>query len=487
MASIRKRLLINLIALYAVSWLAAIGATYREAHHEIEELFDAALAQEAGIIAELTLEDIENKAVEGAQLTRAMYGHKYERKISFQIWRGDRLLLRSQSAPPARLSSQLGFTDEQISDNSWRVFGMHAGENRYTIYTAERYAVRDELISHITRDTLFPLLWALPLLALFIWFGIGGGLAPLKRIAGQVARRSPQQLSPVDTERVPEEIAPLTASLNDLLQRLQAAFEKERRFTSDAAHELRTPLASIKTQAQVALRAADIDERKQALRRIIQGVDRSTHLVEQMLTLARLEPDASGEEFRPVALASMAETVVAELAPVAMDNGVELSFTSACPDEHGCQVKGYAPGLTVLLSNLVDNAIRHTPQGGQVEVSLLSQDECYMLAVSDTGPGIPEHERLRVFDRFYRPPGQDSYGCGLGLAIVQRIAQLHQAEVEIHDRPAGSGTQVTVRFKKLEISAPGESSELPGSRQLSSSAVADGSTARSRGRPGRLQ
>jgi signal transduction histidine kinase len=445
MASIRKRLLFNLTLLFLVSWVAVIIATYVEAHHEIEELFDAQLSQAAGVIEGLMREQIGDMEHADPRLGKDIYGHKYEHHVSFQLWRGGRLLLRSQSAPTTRLSSGLGFSDEMVGDTVWRVFAVESGEN-YTIYTAEDYKARTELISHITRDSIFPLIWALPLAAVLIWVGIGQGLTPLKRVADEVAQRSPRQLDPLSSRRIPEEILPLTTSLNDLLQRLRAAFEKERSFTSDAAHELRTPLASIKTQAQVALRAKNAGERNQALENIIRGVDRNSHLVEQMLTLARLEPDLYDRRFEDVDLVREAAEVVADLAPVAIENGIDLEFHDETPDKNKCVVQGSASGLMILIRNLVDNAIRYTPRGGTIAVLVSKHDDQCMLSVTDTGPGIAAQDRQRVFDRFYRRAGNDSYGCGLGLSIVQRIAQLHQAEVSLTDNPDGRGLRVEVRF-----------------------------------------
>jgi two-component system sensor histidine kinase QseC len=442
--SIRKRLLANLLSLFLFSWLAVAGYTYYEATHEIEELFDAQLAQTAGMIAELTLNKIEKKEIDSTALAKAVYGHKYERKVSFQIWENDILLLHSQSAPHERLSSQTGFSDRPIGQTVWRIFGMqHEGSN-YTIYAAEDHEVREEMVSFIALGALLPLLWALPLLGVFIWLGVGRGLLPLQRVAHEVAERTPQQLTPIDSQGVPDEITPLTTSLNALLRKLREAFDLEKRFTADASHELRTPLAAIRTQAQVALRAKDADERNKALQNILTGIDRSSHLVEQMLTLARLEPEALSEDFKPVELATLAEEVIADLVPLASSRSIELSLLDNCP---GCRVDGFRPGLAIMLRNLIDNAIRYTPDHGNVEISLFQDNGRCCLAVTDTGLGIPEEERERVFDRFYRQEGRNGYGCGLGLSIVRRIVHLQQAEITLADNPEGKGLRITIRFK----------------------------------------
>ncbi len=443
MTSIRKRLLCNLLTLFLLSWLAVAGFTYHQAEHEIEEIFDAQLAQTAGMIAELTLDQIRIREGDATELTKAVYGHKYERKVSFQIWEGDRLLLHSQSAPHDKLSSSLGFSDRLVNGTTWRVFGMQHRLG-YTVYAAEDYEVRDDMVTYIAEGVSIPLLWAVPLLGVLIWLGVGQGLRPLQRVAREVAQKNPQQLRPVESEDVPDEIVPLTRSLNDLLERLHRAFELEKRFTADASHELRTPLAAIRTQTQVALRATDAAERQKALMSVMRGVDRSAHLVEQMLTLARLEPGVLSRRFTPVDMARLAEDVVAELVPPATERRIELSLV-----EEGAEsptVDGYRPGLAILLRNLVDNAIRYTPAGGRVELRLCGAGGRCTIRVTDSGPGIPEDERERVFDRFYRQGGHGGYGCGLGLSIVQRIVRLHGAGIELAEGPGGVGLSVSVFF-----------------------------------------
>jgi two-component system sensor histidine kinase QseC len=452
MISIRQRLLRNVMLLFLVSWLGVTAVTYLESRHEIEEIFDAQLAQAAGIISDLTLEHLDQGAVANIKLPKAVFGHHYERNISFQIWRDDGLVLRSQSAPETRLSTAAGFSDVDIFGFPWRVFMLRTPDGRYTLYAAERYAVRDELIAEITRSALYPLLLALPLVALFIWMSIGRGLGPLKQLASEVAQRTPQTLRPLDTGAVPKEVFALTTALNALLQRLQEAFERETRFTADAAHELRTPLAGIKTHAQVAMRSTNDDERQAALNNILVGVNRSTRLIEQMLTLARLEPESFTLGFAPVELSRIVAEVLADFSAQSTRKGIQLGFVDACPQAQVCQISGYAPGLAIMLRNLIDNALRYTPEAGSIEIRLTPMPEKIELTVTDSGPGIPVEARARVFDRFYRRGSGDGQGCGLGLSIVQRIAQLHQAELRVEDAPGGQGLRVCVVFTRVEQS-----------------------------------
>ncbi|MHB1142977.1 MAG: ATP-binding protein [Sulfuricaulis sp.] len=445
MISLRRRLLLILLWSFAAAWLLLAAMSYFSAHHEIEELFDAQLAQSARVLLGLTLHELEEENepdIAGIDIVGVPWGHKYEEKIAFQIWSGEKLLLRSPNAPVTPMTSASGYRDELIEAKSWRVFLLADPAHSVRIAVGESYEVRDELIFDILLNTLLPILLILPLLALIIWTGVGRGLGPLKKVAGEIAQRSPSQLQPLSVRDTPEEIRPLADSLNRLLGRLDEALESERRFTANAAHELRTPLAGLKTQAQVALRATSEPQRIQMLNKILEGVDRATHLVGQMLTLARLDPDAAAVQYGPVDLVQTTVAVVAERAPAALEKNIEIELTE---DSRGT-VNGDAAALAILIRNLADNAIRYTPSGGRVEVSVATRVEGVTLTVTDNGPGIPELERARVFERFYRAPGSGGQGCGLGLSIAQRIAELHGASIELAAPVTGSGLRVTVRF-----------------------------------------
>jgi signal transduction histidine kinase len=295
----------------------------------------------------------------------------------------------------------------------------------------------------VAQRLILPLGIALPVLALLIWFAVGKGLSPLRRISSEVAERDPANLVPLEERSAPAEIAPLLQALNALLGRLGVALESERRFTADAAHELRTPLAALKIQAQVARRAENEAQLGAALDNLILGVDRATRLVEQLLTLARLEPTGgSTVRMENCDLAAIARLMLSDLAVPAQSKDIELGLDS--PDS--AMVRGNADMLAILLRNLVDNAIRYTPEHGRVNVSLQVEPGRVHLEVLDSGPGIPEEERQRVFDRFYRILGSDAAGSGLGLSIVQRIADVHAASLTLGDGENGTGLRVSVEF-----------------------------------------
>ena len=441
--SLRRRLLVLLLGTVLAAWLATAVFTYFDARREIGEMLDAHLAQSAGLIAAQLEHEIEDD--HGAAVPRQ---YRYERKIAYQVWdRKGRLLLRSASAPEAPLKSQSeGYGDAEFDGERWRVFSRWDERRHYLVQVAERYELREELAESVASHLLHPLYFALPALALLIWLAVGAGLSPLAGVAREVARRAPDNLAPIDAGRSPREIAPLVAALNTLFGRLKDSLEQERRFTADAAHELRTPLAAVKTQAQVALGARDEAERARALANVVAGTDRAARLTEQLLVLARLDPRAALPSGEAVDLRALARQGVAEMAPAAAAKGVEVGLATEEASDGAVPVAGDAVLLGVLLRNLLDNAVRYTPAGGEVEVSVRRSDGGASLAVVDNGPGIAAAERERVFDRFHRVLGSGEEGSGLGLSIVRRIADLHRAAVFLEAGPGGRGLKAEVRF-----------------------------------------
>ena len=437
--SLRRRLLFLLSGTVLAAWLATAVFTYFDARKEIGEMLDAHLAQSAGLIAAQLEHELEDE--HEAKVPRQ---YKHERKIAFQVWdRKGRLLLRSASAPEVRLQSQSeGYGDAVIDGKRWRIFSRWDESRRYLVQVGERYELRDELAQSVASHLLHPLAVALPALALLIWFGVGAGLAPLAGVAREVERRAPDNLAHLDADHAPREISPLIGALNALFDRLRTSLEQERRFTADAAHELRTPLAAVKTQAQVALGATGDAERSRALANVVSGTDRASRLVEQLLVLARLDPQTALPPGQTVDLHALAQQGVAEIAPAAAGKGVEVGLAPG----DAAPVAGDAVLLAVLLRNLLDNAVRYTPSGGEVEVSLRRTPDAVSLVVADNGPGIPEAERGKAFDRFHRILGSGEEGSGLGLSIVRRIADLHRASVSLDAGPGGRGLRVEVVF-----------------------------------------
>lgn len=301
---------------------------------------------------------------------------------------------------------------------------------------------RNEVAAEIAGQLLKPILFALPALAVLLVIAIGLALAPLRQLARDVAARAPDRLDPLPVETLPTEVAPLVIRLNSLFSGINRARQNERRFTADAAHELRTPLAALKAQAQVALASVDAVERQRALNQILAGCDRATHLVQQLLTLARLDPHASGSQAQTCDLHALAGAAVAEAAQFAWSKKVEIDLAEG----PAVELAGHAGLISILLRNLVDNAIRYSPEGGSVHVRAACDGAEATLTVTDQGPGIPAGERDKVGQRFYRILGSGETGSGLGLSIVKQIAELHGASISLDEGKQGAGLSVTVRF-----------------------------------------
>jgi signal transduction histidine kinase len=370
--------------------------------------------------------------------------HPYESKISFQLWRGGTLISAFGAAPGRPLGTGPGFADQDLEGTRWRVYGLPMGEGDATLFVGESYAIRQELIHYLTVQALWPVLWSLPLTVLLVWFAVGDGLRPLRRLAAQVGRRSSDRLTPIDEDVVPVEVRPLTNAINGLMEELDQALSAERRFAADASHELRTPLAVIRTHAQIAQRSRDPAEREEALARLIEGVDRAAHLVSQLLVLARLEPDAADTAQHAASLCEVLRRVIEDKQAAARAR--ELELTCLVPEGDPCVVSVLPSALEILVVNLVDNAIKYSHPGGQVRAAAHCAEGRAVLRVADSGPGVPVAERDRVMERFYRRPGQSEAGAGLGLSIVRRICEVYGAELALLEGEDVTGLLVEVRF-----------------------------------------
>lgn len=432
MSSLRKRLLIALLgALLLVGFLAS-AATYLSARSEINSLLDEELRQVA-----LSLRD--HAVLDLSRLTHG--GADARQRVVVQIWdpTGVALYL-SNTGEPLPLVRTPGFVTLNHDGREYRVYTATMGLQ--TIQVGQPVALRRELATAVALRILVPILAGLPLFGALIWLLVGRGLAPLARLARTIGSRSANSLAPLPADRLPEEIAPLVASLNGLLERLEQSFGLQRRFAADAAHELRTPLTALGLQIQLLERAKTEAEREGAVARLREGVKRATRLIEQLLVMARLEPDAAERPAERVDLGALAYAVTRDFAPLAEGREVALQVDA----EENVATLGAEDALRILLSNLVDNAVRYTPPGGTIVVRVSSGAGDAILEVLDDGPGIPEAERSRVFDRFYRVAGADQPGSGLGLAIVRQVAELHRARVELGPGLGGRGLAARVRF-----------------------------------------
>ena len=441
--SLQGRLLLLVLGAVTLTWALAGLLTMLDARHELDELLDGHLAQAAAllVVQQTRAEgDDDDPAVDAPQL------HRYAPKVAFQVWHEGRLTMRSSNAPSQPLHPPGGgFTEGlrtlDLDGQRWRVFAAHGAERDVQVYVGEQIGSREAILRAVLRGLGVSLALALPLLAVAAVWAVRSGMAPLRRLGALLLQRQPQALQPLELPGAPTELHPLVQALNGLFGRIGTLLESERRFTADAAHELRTPIAAIRTQAQVALAEPDAALRAHALRATLEGCDRATRLVEQLLTLARLEADASLLR-QPVDLAALARRVAAELAPRALERGQRLEVAADSP----CHVTGNDTLLAVLLRNLLDNALRYSPAGAPVQLSLRGVDGRVHLSVEDGGPGLAEADLARLGERFFRVPGHEAPGSGLGWSIVRRIASAHGVQIEISRSAALGGLAVDLRW-----------------------------------------
>jgi signal transduction histidine kinase len=433
--SIRARLLVSLLSVVALSAAVAGAITYSNVLRETESLFDYQLRQMA-----LSLRDQGFIAPDEAA---ALANDDFDFVV--QIWTADGTRIYASNpglALPPR--AVLGFAELKLGDATWRIFSTATRDR--VIQVAQPLAIRRELAAQAALRAVAPLLGLAPILAVAIGWSVGASLQPVRRLAAEVKSRDADALEPVAASDLPAEVSPLVQSINALLARLRSAFDAQRAFVSDAAHELRSPLTALKLQLQLLQRSADPASRDAAIGALSAGIERATRLVSQLLTLARAEPRAPQGPLAPTDLTEAARQAVADVVPLADSKSVRLTMEA----KTGCVVEGDASALQILVRNLVDNAVRYTPSGGRVELTVANQAGQIVLAVDDSGKGIPASERERVFDRFYRradneEAGLEDTGSGLGLAIVRSIAQRHAAPVQMADSALG-GLRVELRF-----------------------------------------
>jgi signal transduction histidine kinase len=430
---LRRRLLVWSLGIVVLGGLVASVVVFQQARQQAAELFDYQLRQLA-----FTLRD---RDYNPSQLAEALSGEGLDFVI--QVWAADsRLIYRSHPEIGIPGPAGQGFSDVDTALGTWRVYTIwHRG---LWIQVAQHRLAREALAFSASWRTLLPFVLALPLMGFAIWRLVGREVRVLQSTAQAIALRTPESLDPIEPEAVPEEVQPLVDSLNGLLERLGTALTQQRRFIADAAHELRTPLTALRLQLQLAERARDDAERQKAHADLREGINRAVHVVEQLLTLARADPEAGRAARGPVDLMELAQAVAHEYEAPASDRGVrvELEMRDAPLVVHGDR-----GSLRTLLANLLDNALRYGKAGAEGQSIFLRvrrEGAAALLEVEDRGPGIPLAERERVFDRFYRGERAGEGGTGLGLAIVRQIAQAHGGSVVLGEGSAGKGLVVRV-------------------------------------------
>ena len=442
--SLRRRLLAAIMAASTVLWLASLGIVTMISWHETNEVFDDAL-EESGYMILAATTDWNERGL----LARAGAGSGPERKVDmqYQIVVDGKVLQRTSGAPGqpfvAGFHQQHGFADPELDDRRWRVFVVRDDERRFEVQVGQQYRKRYDILEELAEHLWLPVTGFLALLTLVCWILTGRVLKPLRRTASTIAGKTSTDLAPVDTLGQPRELLPIVQALNGVLARLDGALQAERRFTADAAHELRTPLAGLHMHVQLLQRQhPELDAPFKKLRH---DIARVTALVDSLLTLARLDPLARGQvALRPVALAPVLEHLLAAHAQQAAQRGIALAMR--CELAMADLVEVDPAMLEIVLRNLVDNALRYCPPGSRVEIVARHQAGQVRLSVRDDGPGVDDAGRQRLGERFFRVLGQQQTGSGLGLSIVRRIAGLHGIALAFGSGLDGRGLGVTLLF-----------------------------------------
>lgn len=462
--SIRRYLTLNLTFWALVMTILPGLVVYYEASHEVEEIFDANLAQSSRVLhGVITRNTIHNKQqiLDSLNLKNngiKTYSHSYERKLAFQIWDKDKRILNSPFAPASALSDLTeGFTTIEVEDEQWRTFTLYSKSDNWWLVVAEETDVRQELVNEIAQSNIIPIVIFVPLLVLLVWFITKRGLAPLNTLSQTVKQRNYRNLEKLEDDKAPLEVNELLLELNSLFDRLDDAHLRERRFVGDAAHELRTPLASLLIHAENAIDESIINdnqsqeqqeqtqaELQSSLYSMKKGISRMTHLVNQLLALSRTEGQLDKTQFETIEITELCHQAIdfeedklaqkqQECIPDISQNSISLVANSAL--------------IQSLLRNVIDNAIRYTPEQGKIKVSCYqdSINHKVVITVADSGPGVEAELRSRITERFYRVVGSGQQGSGLGLSIVDKIVQIHDASWHLDESEWG-GLAVSFKF-----------------------------------------
>jgi two-component system sensor histidine kinase QseC len=444
-SSIRTFLLVNLLLSVTLSTsLAIIGNVFLE-HQEFQTHLDSQLTLSAYTIqsfideesSEAEIKEIQQNIDEAPNfLANIHYDIDQQVKtlntllksIQFQVWDAENdMILHSYAAPQIPYhSKKAGFDMIWHDGKPWRTFSLVDEKKKLFIMVMQRHDFRVTLEKKITEDSIMIMILIYPFLGLLIWFIVGRGLESIETTTTEVKARDRNRLTPLSLANVPVEITPLIKELNRLFDRLSDAFFREKRFASDAAHELKTPLAAISAQAQVALQAKSPEVQKQAIEKLLLSVERSTHVITQLLTLSRMVPESSINEQQSINMLSIARETIADIVPTAVQKDIHIELVA---DDMQYPLEGNSTSLSIMVRNLVDNAVKYTQSGGSVTISLTQDDSSVTIQVADNGPGVPNDLKNRIFERFFRVIGSKETGSGLGLSIVKQIVDIHQGHI----------------------------------------------------------
>ncbi|WP_024518085.1 ATP-binding protein [Bradyrhizobium sp. Tv2a-2] len=443
MKSLKHKLFLILVAATGLIWLGATCWIYVRTTRDVEDVLDSRLQEAALMVLSLAARSSVSAFESDASAAHASNFQIYQHQLSCQIWSLDgRLVARSTGAPNEILSvTRSGFSERAIKGETWRVFTAEDPAKNIRVLVGDRLGLREALVADIIKGLAAPMLLTIPLLALLIWASLTRGLQPLYTLAEDLMCRGADDMTPVPTENIPAEIQPMVRSLNNLLGRVQDALRHERDITAFAAHEIRTPLAGLRTQAQIAMTTADRSIRDTALRQIALSVDRTTRLVRQLLTIARLDSERR-QPTKPVLVGDVVQEMLDALPPADRDADVTID-----PVLQDTIVDTDPEALLLAIRNLHENAVRHMPRGGALRWSSEKLEDGTVVFVEDTGPGIPEDELTQVTNRFFRGRNKTAVGSGLGLTIAALALQVSGGQLCLRNRVGRSGLRAEMRWK----------------------------------------
>ncbi len=459
--SIKRYLLASLLVGVQLATLLAVLSNLYLGYKSVRPHLDAQMVIMAYTINTFLAEDINNEVIlnklhqKTAEYVYAIQDVRYDDveyldalhtsldNIQFRVYATDgKLIAASPSAPDLPKINKTGFYNIKHLKKLWRVFNLH-NQSKERIVIMQPHETRLFIEKNANIKAIMVILLTIPPLGIFIWIVIGRSLKSITQTCFEIRQRAHNNLEPIATESVPVEIMPLIQELNHLFTRLQDNYLREKRFAGDAAHELKTPLAALKTHAQVAEQTKTLAAMRAEIKKVIEGVNRASHTVDQLLILSRTMPDAYMQKHVPCSLADIVTLCLAELVPQAIARHVTISLDDQSLND---TILCHQSALSILVRNIVDNAIRYTRAHTEVFVRLYTHQDRVVLEVKDHGPGIPDGSHQRVFERFYRVVGNEQSGTGLGLNIVQQIAQLHDADVQLLNNQDASGLTVQVSF-----------------------------------------
>jgi two-component system sensor histidine kinase QseC len=444
--SIRAKLL-TLITLPLIILALIIGSiSLFSTYEEISEVYDAQLVHSAKVLLQLMEHEANEENPQPIELgaERPEMAHPYENNLTFRVWKKGNLLTQSHLAESFQdFIAPIGFSNQKISGEEWRFFVFNDIHTGLSVEVGERYEVRIELIYKILAGLFISLCLFIPLPLIIVWVGVKKSLDPVIHLSRSVDERDANDFASIESSSVPYEIHPLIKAINRLLERIENSFDRERQFTDNAAHELRTPLATMKMQAQVLLKkTCNIPDVHAGIDNLHLSIERSTRMVEQLLSFSRLQADHI--EFKKVDISPLVQEILQDLAPIAIRKNIEIEAILS----KEVFMNGNRDALALMIRNLIDNAIKFTPEGGKIISTVSIESGNPEICISDTGSGISDAEKLHVFERFYRVKKYNIQGAGLGLSMVKWVCDIHHSNIYLENN-LPHGLVVKVIFKNL--------------------------------------